>query len=60
MAETLGEAHDLGWKVRVRCAFGKRDGMKSIRECTRMPTSICPRCSGRAAGTSRWRSWATG
>lgn len=34
MAETLGEAHDLGWKVRVRCAYGKRDGMKSIRECT--------------------------
>jgi hypothetical protein len=34
MAETLGEAHDLGWKVRVRCAYGKRDAMKSIRECT--------------------------
>jgi hypothetical protein len=34
MTETLGEAHDLGWKVRVRCAFGKRGGMKSIRECT--------------------------
>jgi len=34
MAETLGEAHDLGWKMRVRCAFGKRGGMKSIRECT--------------------------
>lgn len=34
MAETLGEAHDLGWRVRVRCAFGKRGGMKSIRECT--------------------------
>ena len=34
MAETLGEAHDLGWRVRVRCAHGKRDGMKSIRECT--------------------------
>jgi hypothetical protein len=34
MAETLGEAHDLGWKVRVRCAFGNRDGMKSVRACT--------------------------
>lgn len=30
---TLGEAYRLGWKLRARCAFGKRDGMKSIREC---------------------------
>jgi hypothetical protein len=34
MAETLGDAHDQGWRVRVRCAYGKRDAMKSIRECT--------------------------
>jgi hypothetical protein len=34
MVETLGEAHDLGWKVRVRCAYGNREGMKSIRSCT--------------------------
>ena len=34
MAETLGDAHDQGWQVHVRCAWGKRDGMKSIRECT--------------------------
>ena len=32
--ETLGEAYRLGWQVTARCAFGKRDGMKSIRECT--------------------------
>src|SRR4051812_7346902 len=32
--ETLGEAWRLGWRVTARCAFGKRDGMKSIRECT--------------------------
>lgn len=32
--ETLGEAYRLGWKITARCAFGKRDGMKSIRECT--------------------------
>ena len=30
----FGEGYVLGWKVRVRCAFGKRAGMKSIRECT--------------------------
>ena len=34
MVETLGDARDLGWRVRVRCAYGKRDAMKSIRECT--------------------------
>ncbi len=33
MVATLGEAHDLGWSLTARCAFGNRDGMKSIREC---------------------------
>ena len=31
--ETIGEAYRLGWRIKVRCAFGTRDGMKSIREC---------------------------
>lgn len=31
--ETLGEAWQLGWRITVRCAFGPRDGMKSVREC---------------------------
>src|SRR5215218_8435886 len=31
--ETLGEAWRLGWKLTARCAFGNRDGMKSIRAC---------------------------
>ena len=30
--ETIGEAHDLGWRVMVRCAWGPRDGMKRVRE----------------------------
>jgi hypothetical protein len=34
MIATLGEAHDLGWKLTVYCRFGKRAGMKAIRECT--------------------------
>ena len=34
MIATLGEAHDLGWKVRVYCRFGKREALKSIRSCT--------------------------
>jgi hypothetical protein len=33
MVATLGEAHDLGWSLTARCAFGTRDGMTSIREC---------------------------
>ena len=32
--KTIGEALDLGWHIHVRCAWGKRDGMKSIRACT--------------------------
>jgi hypothetical protein len=31
--ETLGQAFSLGWRITVRCAWGKRDGMKSVREC---------------------------
>ncbi len=34
MIATLGEAHDLGWRIRVYCRFGKREAMKSIRACT--------------------------
>jgi len=33
MVETLGEAWQLGWQVTARCAYGKRDGMKSVRAC---------------------------
>lgn len=33
MAETLGEAHDHGWKIRVRCAY-QHEGMKRPRRCT--------------------------
>jgi hypothetical protein len=31
--ETLGEALSYGWRVTARCAHGRRDGMKSIKEC---------------------------
>lgn len=31
--ETLGEAWSQGWRVRVKCASGKGDGMKRHREC---------------------------
>jgi hypothetical protein len=31
--ETIGEAYDAGWRVRVRCAWGPREGMKRVREC---------------------------
>jgi hypothetical protein len=31
--ETLGEALSLRWSVTARCAWGSREGMKSIRQC---------------------------
>jgi hypothetical protein len=31
---TLGEAMNLSWRITMRCAWGKRDAMKSVRECT--------------------------
>ncbi len=34
MVATLGEALDAGWRLTVFCREGKRNGMKSIRECT--------------------------
>jgi hypothetical protein len=33
MISTIGEAYDHGWKVTVRCAWGRREGMKTIRDC---------------------------
>jgi hypothetical protein len=31
--DTLGEGLSYGWRVAARCAHGKRNGMKSIKEC---------------------------
>ncbi|MBM3530302.1 MAG: hypothetical protein FJX62_19645 [Alphaproteobacteria bacterium] len=31
--ETLGEAWSFGWRVTVRCAWGNRDGLKTVWEC---------------------------
>ncbi|MCF6368352.1 hypothetical protein [Rhizobium halophilum] len=33
MVETLGEAYTDGWKISARCGWGRRDGLKSVREC---------------------------
>jgi hypothetical protein len=33
MISTIGEALDHGWRISARCARGKREAMKSIREC---------------------------
>jgi hypothetical protein len=46
--EILREAWNLGWRVRVRCAWRKRNGMKSIRACIcraelDMETLVCTR-----------------
>ncbi len=32
--EAIGEAWRHGWRITARCAFGNRDGMKSIRPCS--------------------------
>src|SRR4051794_28483173 len=31
--ETLGEAYMLGWRIHVRCAWGRREAMKGVRSC---------------------------
>ena len=31
--ETLGQACFSGWKITARCAWGHREGLKSIRRC---------------------------
>src|ERR1700749_2361574 len=33
MVETLSEAKAHGWRITARCAWGRREGMKSVREC---------------------------
>lgn len=33
MIETLGQARDNGWKITARCAWGRREATKSVREC---------------------------
>jgi DNA-directed RNA polymerase subunit RPC12/RpoP len=31
--ETIGEALDAGWRLTARCAWGKREAMKTVRAC---------------------------
>jgi hypothetical protein len=31
--QTVGEAYQAGWRVYVRCAWGRREAMKSVRGC---------------------------
>ena len=33
MIETLAEARDAGVRLTARCAWGRREGMKSVRQC---------------------------
>jgi len=46
--ETLGDAWSAGWRITMRCAWGKREGLKSIRECSYrreldLETLVCTR-----------------
>ena len=48
MIETLGEAWSAGWRVHIRCAQGKTDGMKRGPECLyqrelEVETLVCTR-----------------
>src|SRR5437763_1343052 len=31
--QTIGEAYQAGWRIHVRCAWGRREAMKSVRAC---------------------------
>jgi hypothetical protein len=31
--ETIGEAYQHGWRIHVRCAWGRREAVKSVRGC---------------------------
>ena len=31
--QTIGEAYRAGWRIHVRCAWGRREAMKSVRGC---------------------------
>jgi hypothetical protein len=33
VVETLGDAFAAGWRITARCAWGKREGMKTKRKC---------------------------
>lgn len=33
MVETFGDTWRYGWRLVVRYAFGRRDGLRQIREC---------------------------
>jgi hypothetical protein len=43
MVTTLGDALDAGWRLHLRCAWGRREGLKSIRECKEGWTPTCRR-----------------
>jgi hypothetical protein len=31
--QTIGEAYQAGWRIHVRCAWGRREAMKSVQGC---------------------------
>jgi len=31
--ETIGEGYMLGWRIHARCAWGRRETMKTVRGC---------------------------
>ena len=45
VVETLGDAFAAGWRITARCAWGKREGMKTRREC-QYTRELEPQCRG--------------
>ena len=57
--ETLGEACSQGWRVTVRCAYGRSEGPRSqsVANAITARSSTWRRWSGRGAGRFRSRGW---
>ena len=56
--ETIGVARSLGWRIHMRCAWGRREGLKTIRACVyrkelELETLVCTRGEGLPAIESR-------
>jgi hypothetical protein len=62
VVETLGNAFSAGWRITARCAWGKREGMKTRRECqyTReldLETLVWTRGAELPAVELRWQAY---
>jgi hypothetical protein len=57
MIETIGEARASGMRITARCAWGRREGMKTIRECKTSIRLDLDTLIWTRGGVSRSRCW---